>query len=143
MIAATAGAHRAVIVGASFIGLEVAAALRKRDLEVHVVAPEACPMERTFGAEIGGFVRRLHERNGVTFHLGTTVGAIEERDVVLATGQRVAANLVVFGVGVRPAVALAHRPVWRSIAGSLSINIWRRAGPASSPPAMSRAGRIG
>lgn len=50
-------------------------------------------MERTFGAEIGGFVRRLHERNGVTFHLGTTVGASEERDVVLATGQRVAANL--------------------------------------------------
>jgi NADPH-dependent 2,4-dienoyl-CoA reductase/sulfur reductase-like enzyme/nitrite reductase/ring-hydroxylating ferredoxin subunit len=109
LIAAAAGAHRAVIVGASFIGLEVAASLRKRGLEVHVVAPETCPMERTFGSEIGGFVRNLHERNGVVFHLGTTVGAIEERGVVLANGMRVAADLVVFGVGVRPAVALAQQ----------------------------------
>jgi NADPH-dependent 2,4-dienoyl-CoA reductase/sulfur reductase-like enzyme/nitrite reductase/ring-hydroxylating ferredoxin subunit len=109
LIAAAAGARRAVVVGASFIGLEVAASLRKRDLEVHVVAPEACPMERTFGTEIGGFVRRLHERNGVVFHLGTTVASIEEGDVVLANGQRAAADLVVLGVGVRPAVALAQQ----------------------------------
>jgi apoptosis-inducing factor 3 len=63
-------------------------------------------MERTFGVEIGMFVRRLHEASGVAFHLGTTVAAIEDRSIVLGTGARVAADLVVFGVGVRPAVGL-------------------------------------
>jgi NADPH-dependent 2,4-dienoyl-CoA reductase/sulfur reductase-like enzyme/nitrite reductase/ring-hydroxylating ferredoxin subunit len=106
LIAAASKARRAVVVGASFIGLEVAASLRKRGLDVAVVAPETCPMERTFGVEIGMFVRRLHEANGVAFHLGTTVAAIEDRSVVLGTGARVAADLVVFGVGVRPAVGL-------------------------------------
>jgi 3-phenylpropionate/trans-cinnamate dioxygenase ferredoxin reductase subunit len=108
LIAAAAGARNAVVVGASFIGLEVAASLRKRGLEVHVVAPEECPMERTFGVEIGGFVRRLHESNGVSFHLGTTVGAIEARAVALANGEKLAADLVVLGVGVRPSLALAQ-----------------------------------
>jgi apoptosis-inducing factor 3 len=96
IIAAAAGARRAVIVGASFIGLEVAAALRKRELEVHLVAPEAYPLERTFGVEVGSFVRRLHERNGVVFQLGTSVAAIDQRDVALQNGDRVAAGLVVF-----------------------------------------------
>jgi NADPH-dependent 2,4-dienoyl-CoA reductase/sulfur reductase-like enzyme/nitrite reductase/ring-hydroxylating ferredoxin subunit len=109
LITASAGSQRAVVVGASFIGLEVAASLRKRGLEVHVVAPEACPMERTFGVEIGGFVRRLHEKNDVSFHLGTTVGAIEEHECLLANGERIGADLVVFGVGVRPALALAQQ----------------------------------
>jgi NADPH-dependent 2,4-dienoyl-CoA reductase/sulfur reductase-like enzyme/nitrite reductase/ring-hydroxylating ferredoxin subunit len=108
LIAAASNSRRAVVVGASFIGLEVAASLRKRGLEVHIVAPETCPMERTFGVEIGSFVRRLHERNGVAFRLGTTVAAIEDRGVALGTGERVAADLVVFGVGVRPAIALAQ-----------------------------------
>lgn len=108
LIAAAAGARRAIVVGASFIGLEVAASLRKRGLDVHVVAPETCPMERTFGVEIGSFVRHLHEKNGVAFRLGTTLAAIEDSSVSLATGESVAAELVVFGVGVRPAVALAQ-----------------------------------
>jgi apoptosis-inducing factor 3 len=108
LIAAAAGARHAVVVGASFIGLEVAASLRKRGLDLYVVAPEACPMEHTFGVEIGSFVRRLHEQNGVAFRLGTTVAAIEDGGVTLATGERVAADLVVFGVGVRPAVTLAQ-----------------------------------
>ena len=108
LIAATANARRAVVVGASFIGLEVAASLRKRGLEVHVVAPESCPMERTFGIEIGGLVRRLHEENGVAFHLGTTVAAIADAGVVLKGGETLAADLVVIGIGVRPAVALAQ-----------------------------------
>jgi NADPH-dependent 2,4-dienoyl-CoA reductase/sulfur reductase-like enzyme/nitrite reductase/ring-hydroxylating ferredoxin subunit len=108
LIAAAAKVQRAVVVGASFIGLEVAASLRRRGLDVHVVAPESCPMEQTFGAEIGGFVRRLHERNGVAFHLGTTVKAIEDRGVRLETGETLAAGLVVIGIGVRPVVALAE-----------------------------------
>src|SRR4026207_801384 len=63
-------ARRAGIVGASFIGLELAASLRSRDLDVHVVAPEEIPMQRVLGAELGRFVREVHEQHGVQFHLG-------------------------------------------------------------------------
>ena len=109
IIAQTATARCAVVIGASFIGLEVAAALRARQLEVHVVAPEAIPMERVMGAEIGGLVRTIHEQHGVHFHLGTTVAAIDPQSVTLKTGEKLAADLVVMGVGVRPALGLAEK----------------------------------
>ena len=100
--------RRAVVIGASFIGLEVAASLRARDMEVHLVGREGCPMERILGAEAGNFVRRLHEQHGVIFHLGTTATAIDERSVVLQSGERLDADLVMIGIGVRPAIALAE-----------------------------------
>lgn len=109
IIARAANAKRAVLVGAGFIGLEVAASLRARGLEVHVVAPEKVPLERVLGEGLGGFVRALHEQHGVAFHLGTTTKAIHPDAVELANGERLPADLVVIGAGVRPDVSLAQR----------------------------------
>jgi NADPH-dependent 2,4-dienoyl-CoA reductase/sulfur reductase-like enzyme/nitrite reductase/ring-hydroxylating ferredoxin subunit len=104
-------ARRALVVGASFIGLEVAAALLTRNpgLEMHVVAPGATPMERTLGPEVGTLVRGVHEERGVHFHMGQTVSRIEARAVTLKDDSRLEAELVVFGVGVRPNVQLAEQ----------------------------------
>jgi NADPH-dependent 2,4-dienoyl-CoA reductase/sulfur reductase-like enzyme/nitrite reductase/ring-hydroxylating ferredoxin subunit len=109
IIAAARSGRRTVVIGASFIGLEVAAALRARDLEVHVVAPEKRPLERVFGAQLGDFIRRLHEEHGVVFHLENTVTAIEGSHVRLSNGSSLAADFVVVGVGVHPRTALAEK----------------------------------
>ena len=102
-------ARRAVIVGASFIGLEVAASLRSRNLDVHVVAPEEIPMQRVLGAELGRFVREVHEQHGVQFHLGQTVASIAEQSITLKNGTMLEADLVVVGIGVRPNMELAKQ----------------------------------
>jgi apoptosis-inducing factor 3 len=109
IIAKAANAKRAVLIGAGFIGLEVAASLRTRGLEVHVVAPDAVPLARVMGEAIGGFVKKVHEEHGVHFHLGIGIRAIEAEAVVLASGQRIGADLVVVGTGVRPDVSLAEK----------------------------------
>lgn len=104
---AAEGARRAVIIGASFIGLEVAASLRARGIEVHVVAPESLPLERILGPELGAFIRGLHEEKGVAFHLGRTARVIDRDSVKLDDGTEIAADLIVAGIGVRPNEELA------------------------------------
>ncbi|HEX9083223.1 MAG TPA: FAD-dependent oxidoreductase [Gemmatimonadaceae bacterium] len=101
-------AKTAVVIGASFIGLEVAASLVTRGLKVSVVAPETLPLERVLGAELGTLVKTVHEEHGVTFRLGAKVTAIEEKKVVLDDGTRIDADLVVAGIGVRPNLQLAE-----------------------------------
>jgi len=108
VIAHAATAERAVVIGSSFIGLEVAASLRKRGLEVHVVSPDTIPLGRILGPELGAFVRKLHEEHGVVFHLGRKPQSIDEASVTLDDGTRLPAELVVMGVGVRPNTALAE-----------------------------------
>jgi NADPH-dependent 2,4-dienoyl-CoA reductase/sulfur reductase-like enzyme len=100
---------RAVVIGASFIGLEVTASLRARNIAVDVVAPETIPMLKILGTEVGTFIRTLHERHGVTFHLGIAAVSIDERRVTLQNGEHLPADLVVVGIGVRPAIALAEQ----------------------------------
>ena len=101
-------AKRALVLGASFIGLEAAAALRTREIEVHVVAPEERPMERILGPAMGDFIRALHEEHGVIFHLKNTASAIDGKRIKLSGGRAVEADLIVAGLGVRPRVALAE-----------------------------------
>jgi NADPH-dependent 2,4-dienoyl-CoA reductase/sulfur reductase-like enzyme/nitrite reductase/ring-hydroxylating ferredoxin subunit len=109
IIDAVKDARRVIVIGASFIGLEAAAALRAREIEVHVVAPEQRPMERVLGPEMGDFVRALHEEHGVIFHLGDTVAGIDGKRATLKSGGVLEADVVVVGVGVRPRLTLAEQ----------------------------------
>jgi NADPH-dependent 2,4-dienoyl-CoA reductase/sulfur reductase-like enzyme/nitrite reductase/ring-hydroxylating ferredoxin subunit len=107
IIAAAEGKRRAVVIGASFIGLEVAGSLRQRGLEVRVIAPESAPLERVLGPQLGAYVRTLHEGHGVEFHLQAKPARIEAASVTLDSGTSLPADLVVIGVGVRPRTDLA------------------------------------
>jgi NADPH-dependent 2,4-dienoyl-CoA reductase/sulfur reductase-like enzyme len=97
------------VIGASFIGLEAAAALRAREIEVHVVGLEQRPMERVLGPAMGDFVRALHEQHGVIFHLGDTVTDLDGKRATLKSGGVLEADLVIVGVGVRPRLALVEQ----------------------------------
>jgi NADPH-dependent 2,4-dienoyl-CoA reductase/sulfur reductase-like enzyme/nitrite reductase/ring-hydroxylating ferredoxin subunit len=109
IIRAAGSAKRALVIGASFIGLEVAASLRARKTEVHVVAPEERPMQKVLGSEMGDFVRALHEENGVNFHLEDTVEKLDGFRATLKSGAVIEADLVVVGIGVKPRLALAEQ----------------------------------
>ncbi len=99
---------RAVIVGSSFIGLEAAAALRTRGLEVDVVGREAVPLSRVFGEAVGRRLQRMHEEKGVRFHLNArparVTGGSRAEGLELDGGARLPADLLIIGVGVAPAL---------------------------------------
>ncbi|HEY6944947.1 MAG TPA: FAD-dependent oxidoreductase [Candidatus Acidoferrum sp.] len=109
IVAKAGSAKQVVVVGAGFIGLEVAASLRARGIAVHVVATEQVPMERILGSRVGAFIRSLHESHGVVFHLGETVRHVDGDKVTLSGGQAIEADFIVLGVGVRPSIALAEQ----------------------------------
>jgi NADPH-dependent 2,4-dienoyl-CoA reductase/sulfur reductase-like enzyme/nitrite reductase/ring-hydroxylating ferredoxin subunit len=109
LVAEALVAKRAVVIGASFIGLEVAASLRARNIDVQIVGTEATLMEKVLGPQVGNYLRSLHENHGVTFHLGTTATVIDDDAVTLKSGERLPADLVVIGIGVRPTISLAQQ----------------------------------
>ena len=108
IIAAATGAHAVAFIGAGFIGLEAAAALRARGLAVAVVAPEAIPMQRVLGPELGSHVADLHRAHGVAMHLGRKPVRLDGKRLLLDDSTVVAADLVVVGAGVAPRTALAE-----------------------------------
>lgn len=108
IVAAAASARSVVFVGAGFIGLEAASALRSRGLAVSVVAPEAVPMARILGEQLGEFIAGMHRGHGVEFHLGRKPVRLDGHALVLDDGSRVEADLVIVGAGVVPRTQLAE-----------------------------------
>lgn len=129
---------RAVIVGSSFIGMEAAAALRQREVAVTIVAPERVPFERVFGAEIGNWFRRLHEKNGVRFELGVGATGFEQGAVKLANGRAVPADFVLLGIGVRPRIGLAEEAGLAAAGGGVRVDRFLE----TSEPGIFAAGDI-
>jgi 3-phenylpropionate/trans-cinnamate dioxygenase ferredoxin reductase subunit len=108
LIAVAQGARRVAVIGASFIGLEVAGALKQRGLDVHVIAPETAPLEKVLGRALGEWVKGVHETKGVVFHLGREVVSYAEGMVTMDQGAPAPADFVVLGIGVSPRVSLAE-----------------------------------
>jgi apoptosis-inducing factor 3 len=125
---ATAAGANVVVIGASFIGLEVAASLRARNANVTVVGPEAVPLVRVLGEQVGAFVRRVHEAKGVAFRLGTKPVRITSDSVTLDDGTTLPATLVVMGVGVKPRTALAEA-AGLSVGNGVIVDAELRAAP--------------
>jgi apoptosis-inducing factor 3 len=106
ILAAAANAKQAVVIGSSFIGMEVAAGLTQKGIKVTVVSPDSLPFERILGAQIGELFYQVHQENGVTFKLGHTVTQIEgestAQTVILDNGDRLNTDMIVVGIGVQP-----------------------------------------
>jgi len=109
---AIGAAARVVVIGAGWIGSEVAASARQLGAEVAIVAPEAVPLERVLGPEVGGIYRDLHAERGVDLHLSTQIEAIVGGDAAQGVrtidGSVIEGDLIVVGVGVSPRDELAQ-----------------------------------
>jgi NAD(P)H-nitrite reductase large subunit/nitrite reductase/ring-hydroxylating ferredoxin subunit len=121
------------ILGSSFIGLETASSLRKRGTQVSVISPEKIPFAKQFGERAGTMFRELHERNGVVFHLEAKVASLEGEEgnvheVMLESGEHVAADLVLLGTGVAPATGFVEGlPLQKD--GGVIVNAGMQAAP--------------
>ena len=108
VLAAASQWKTVVLIGAGFIGLELAGSLRDKGLEVAVVAPEALPLAQVVGDRVGAYVKSLHESREVRFLMGRTAVRIEgeagAKTVTLSDGVRLSAGFVVIGLGITPAV---------------------------------------
>jgi NADPH-dependent 2,4-dienoyl-CoA reductase/sulfur reductase-like enzyme/nitrite reductase/ring-hydroxylating ferredoxin subunit len=108
ILEAATGAKKAVLIGAGFIGMELASSLGERGLAVEVVAPEALPFAQLVGERVALYLKKRHQEKGVVFHLGATVrqisGARGAKAVILADATRLEADFVIFGTGVLPVV---------------------------------------
>ena len=108
IVARAANAKRVLVIGSSFIGLEVAASLRGRGIDVHVMVRDGVPLEKVLGSEAGRFVQSLHEAHGVVFH-GGTVTRVDGRRAFLSDGTALEFDFIVVGAGVKPSIALAEQ----------------------------------
>lgn len=121
-----------VIVGGSFIGMEAATSLKARGLSVTVVAPGKVPFENTLGFDIGNYFKNLHEEHGVQFKMGTHVKSFEGNtkveQVILESGDRIAADLVLTGIGVKPATEFL-RDVQKEKDGGVITDIYLNLAP--------------
>jgi 3-phenylpropionate/trans-cinnamate dioxygenase ferredoxin reductase subunit len=107
------GAGRLAIVGAGWIGSEVAASARQLGVEVALIDPLNAPLERVLGPELGRVYLELHRERGVDLHMETSVAEFSGRDrvtgVVTSDGAQIEADVVVVGIGVEPRVDLARQ----------------------------------
>ena len=129
-------ASRAVIIGAGFIGCEVAASLRKLGVEVTLVEPQPTPLASVLGEQIGELVARLHRAEGVDVRCGVGVSGVTGTDhvekVVLSDGAELDADLVVVGIGSRPStdwlegsgVAVDNGVVCDAAGRTSAPNVW-------------------
>ncbi len=110
--AAINAASRVVVIGAGWIGCEVAASARQMGVDVGMIDVATLPLQRVLGPELGQFYRDVHSDHGVDLHLGTGIselrGAGQVEEVVLADRTALAADVVVVGVGVTPRTELAE-----------------------------------
>lgn len=122
---------RTVVVGGSFIALEVASCFGIRKLSVTVVVPEKAPFAKQLGPEVGRIIQKWHEDHGVVFQLESEVERFEGtgvvRHVALKSGQEIAADLVVLGTGVQPATGFAGSLRQREDGGILADGYLRAA----------------
>src|SRR5262249_36771673 len=124
-------AKRAVVIGASFIGLEVTWSLRERKLDVAIIGRDSVPLGKVLGTEMGNLVRETHEAHGVKFHFGRTLAAIHDQYVELEDGTKLDCDLVVVGSGVRPKTHLAKEAGIASDNGVLGNEILDTNGPGT------------
>lgn len=132
IVRAAGAARHVVVAGAGFIGMEAAAALCERGLEVTVVAPQGTPFEDKLGAEVGSAFQRVHEKKGVRFRLGDQVAGIEGEGRVqfvrLRSGATLPADIVIVGLGVSPNTGMAEG-VERRKDGGIEVDAALRAAP--------------